>query len=117
MDKALAISAISVALRRHAGHLSREADPVMGIIAGTPMGRDLRTVKHVLSVGGIFYHSKAEDRREILTKAFADPGISLLPVSPCFCFDTQFILYAMGVLSLHYPDAVLSYLKNNIGKD
>lgn len=117
MDKALAIAAIAVALRRHAGHLSKEADPVLGMVAGTPVGRDLRAVKHVLAVGGIFYHTKAEERQEMLAKAFGDPGISLLPANPDFYFDHDYLLYAMGVLSRHFPDPVLSYLKNHLRED
>jgi uncharacterized protein (TIGR01319 family) len=114
IDRALAASAVAVALRRHAGCLTKEPDPVMGLAAGTPAGRDLRTVTHVLAAGGIFLHSNPRQRREILARAFADPGISLLPVSPDFAFDEDYVLFAMGVLSAPYPEAVFSYLKKNI---
>ena len=114
IDRALAVSAIAVALRRHAGHLSKVDDPVMGLTAGTPIGRDLREVNHVLATGGIFLHCNQAQRLEILKKAFADPGISLLPESPGFAFDDNYLLYAMGVLSAHYPEAVFSYMKNHI---
>jgi uncharacterized protein (TIGR01319 family) len=114
MDRALAVSAIAVALRRHAGHLTREPDPVMGLAAGTPVGRDLRDVKQVLAGGGIFLHCDPSGRFEILGRAFADPGISLLPQSPAFAFDEDYLLYAMGALSAHYPEAVFSFMKNHI---
>jgi uncharacterized protein (TIGR01319 family) len=114
IDRALAASAIAVALRRHAGHLTKEPDPVMGLAAGTAVGRDLRKVDQVLAAGGIFLHIDPPRRREILDKAFADPGISLLPPSPGFGFDEDYVLFAMGVLSVHYPEAVFSYLKNHI---
>ncbi|MDR1194331.1 MAG: glutamate mutase L [Peptococcaceae bacterium] len=114
MDKALALSAVAVALRRHAGHFAKEADPVLGLAAGTPVGRDLRSVKHVLAVGGIFYHTKTAEKQEIMTRALADPGISLLPVNPRFHFDDHYLLYALGVLSRHFPDSALSFLKNYI---
>jgi uncharacterized protein (TIGR01319 family) len=114
IDRALAASAIAVALRRHAGHLTKEPDPVMGLAAGTAVGRDLRKVNQVLAAGGIFLHTGPARRREILARAFADPGISLLPLSPGFGFDENYVLFAMGVLSVHYPEAVFSYLKNHI---
>ena len=34
----------------------------MGIMAGAPMGRDLRNVRQVLCVGGIFLHCHGEER-------------------------------------------------------
>ncbi|MDR3139915.1 MAG: glutamate mutase L [Treponema sp.] len=114
IDRALAASAMVIALRRHAGHLIKDPDPVMGVAAGTPVGRDLRKVDRVLAVGGIFLHTDPPQRRKILDKAFADPGISLLPRSPGFAFDEQYVLFAMGALSAHYPEAVFSYLKKHI---
>jgi len=114
MDRAMAMSAIAVALRRHAGCLSKEADPVMGLAAGTPVGRDLRKVNRVLATGGIFLHSGERQRLEIIGKAFDNPGISLLPDSPVFGFDENYVLYAMGVLSAHYPEAVFSFMKKHI---
>jgi uncharacterized protein (TIGR01319 family) len=114
IDRALAASAIAVALRRHAGHLTREPDPVMGLALGAAVGRDLRKVNQVLAAGGIFLHADPRQRREILDKAFADPGISLLPLSPGFGFDEDYVLFAMGALSVPYPEAVFSYLKNHI---
>ena len=47
MERAMATCAISTALRRHAGHYAEVADPVMGIMAGAAMGRDLRNVEKV----------------------------------------------------------------------
>lgn len=115
LDRALAACAVDVALRRHAGYYAKEADPVMGIMAGAPMGRDLRMVRQVLCVGGIFLHCQGEERRRIVENTFRNPGISLLPLEePDIWFDDQYILYAMGVLAKHYPDAVLSYMKKNV---
>lgn len=114
MDFALAVCAINVALRRHAGHLAQEADPLLGLTAGTAVGRDLRNVDHVLAVGGIFAFSPLETRKEILERAFSDPGISLLPVTPQFHFDNHYVMYAIGALARHYPEAALRFMKNNI---
>ncbi len=110
-DIALAIAAIEVALKRHAGYISQESNPVMGIVPGTPIGRDLRRVKYVIAVGGIFTHSPTEVQKYILEQAFKNPGISLLPTNPHFIIDEQYLLYAIGVLSQDYGDAALRFAK------
>ncbi len=110
-DIALAISAIEIALKRHAGYIARNFDPLMGVAPGTPVGRDLRKVKYVIAVGGIFAYSSPEIRRYVLEKAFKNPGISLLPEVPCFVFDDKYIMYAIGVLAQEYPDMTLRFAK------
>ena len=115
MDRALAACAVDVAIRRHAGYYATEADPVMGIAPGTPIGRDLRHVNQVLCVGGIFLHCHGKERENIVRRTFDNPGISLLPLNdPDIWFDEDYILYAMGVLAKHYPDEVLTYMKNHV---
>ena len=79
------------------------------------MGRDLRNVRQVLCVGGIFLHCGGEERRNIVDRTFRNPGISLLPLEdPDIWFDEHYILYAMGVLAKKYPDEVLSFMKKNV---
>lgn len=117
LDRALAACAADVAIRRHAGYYAKEADPVMGIMAGAPMGRDLRNVRQVLCVGGIFLHCHGEERENIVRRTFDNPGISLLPLNdPDIWFDEDYILYAMGVLAQHFPEEVLSYMKEHVIK-
>ena len=117
MDRALAKCAVDVALRRHAGFYAKEADPIMGIMAGAPMGRDLRMVRQVLCVGGVFLHCEGAEREEIVAQTFRNPGISLLPLEePDIWFDDDYILYAMGVLAKHYPEEVLAYMKEHVVK-
>lgn len=111
IDEALASCAVSIALRRHAGHFTEAADPFMGLAAGSVVGRDLRLVEHVLAIGGVFAHGDETVRQRILTHAFADPGISLLPLEPKYYFDDDYILYALGILSQYYPEAVLDFMK------
>lgn len=117
-DRGLASCAIDVALRRHAGFYAQESDPVMGIMAGTAMGRDLRAVNKVLCAGGIFAHSDPVHSRELAARCFRKPGISLLPLhDPQIILDHDYILYAMGVLGRQYPDAVLAFMKKNLLKE
>jgi uncharacterized protein (TIGR01319 family) len=114
LDRALAMCAIQVALRRHAGIYAQEADPVMGIMAGTAMGRDLRHVNRVICVGGIFVHLDRSKSVDLVRRCFAEPGISLLPLEePEILIDKDYIFYSMGVLGKHYPDEVLHYMKEH----
>ncbi len=116
LERAMATCAINTALRRHAGHYADTADPVMGIMAGTAIGRDLRRVERVLCVGGIFVHSDKQAAEEMVLRCFEDPGISLLPQEkPQIVQDRDYILYAMGVLGKYYPDAAFSFLKEYTG--
>lgn len=113
-DQGLAIAAIEIAIKRHAGYISQSFDPVMGIVPGTPVGRDLRKVQQVVAVGGIFAHSSEELSRDILTKAFADRGISLLPEAPEFVIDKSYLLYSVGALASEYPHEALVLGLHNI---
>ncbi|WP_425058271.1 hypothetical protein SCACP_29160 [Sporomusa carbonis] len=110
-DRALAIGAVEVALKRHAGYISQDFNPVMGIMPGTPVGRDLRQVKYVIAVGGIFTHSTPSEQQLILTEAFKNPGISLLPCKPQFIIDEQYLLYALGALGAQYADLCGKFAK------
>lgn len=116
LERAMATCAVNTALRRHAGYYVEAADPVMGILAGAAMGRDLRNVGRVLCVGGIFVHSDPDKATRMVARCFEDPGISLLPIhAPQVILDRSYLLYAMGVLGKHYPDAALSFLKEYVG--
>ncbi|EGW41000.1 glutamate mutase L [Desulfosporosinus sp. OT] len=115
-DKALAISAIEVAIKRHAGYFAQSFDPVIGIVPGTPVGRDLRKVQRVIAVGGIFAHSTKEEALEILQKSFAKRGISLLPEKPEFVVDHHYQLYTLGAMAEEYPNEALTLAENNILK-
>lgn len=110
-DTALAIAAIEVAIKRHAGYLAREYNPVMGTAPGTPLGRDLRNVRQVIAVGGILSHSPPERRSFILRQAFRRPGISLLPTQPAFAVDEYYLMYALGLLAPQAADSVLIFGK------
>ncbi|MDP4159294.1 MAG: glutamate mutase L [Bacillota bacterium] len=111
-DKALAITAIELALKRHAGYLAQGFDPVMGIIPGSPVGRDLRKVERVMIVGGIFAHSSEEQSREIVKKALANPGISLLPHDPEIIIDRNYLLYTVGAIAQDHANDALALALN-----
>ncbi|ACB85721.1 glutamate mutase L [Natranaerobius thermophilus] len=110
-DSLLAETAVEVALKRHAGYISKEADPVMGIVPGTPIGRDLRKVKKVIAVGGYFSHRSPEQGEEIINNVIQNPGISLLPTEPEIIIDEKYLLFAAGVISRVDEDYAFQILK------
>jgi uncharacterized protein (TIGR01319 family) len=114
-DTGLAEAALEVALKRHAGYIAQQFDPVMGIIPGTPVGRDLRTVETVIAIGGIFVHLSAEDAKTIVAKSLARPEFSLLPVNPKVVIDQNYLVYAIGLLAQYRPAAALRFAKQHFG--
>jgi len=110
-DQGMAIVAMEVALKRHAGFLAREYDPVMGVAPGTPVGRDLRRVKNVICIGGIFTHSPLATGQWLLGKAMEHPGVSLLPRDPGIIVDKDYLMYAIGVLGQIYPEETMQLAK------
>lgn len=115
LDRAMAEVAVEVALKRHAGYIAEHFDPVMGVIPGTPIGRDLRQVEVVLAVGGVFAHSSESEARSIVMAALRNPGISLLPVDARIIVDQNYLTYAIGVLAQYYPTATLQFAKKHFG--
>lgn len=113
-DEGLAITAIEIALKRHAGYLAQEYDPMMGVAPGTPIGRDLRKVKKIIGVGGFFCHSKAERATRVLNKALENTGFSLLPQDPEIIIDKNYLMYAVGAIGEIYPDEIVEYAKSYI---
>lgn len=109
LEPALAGAALEVALRRHAGHWQTEYNPVLGIQPGTPVGRDLRHIKWVIGVGGFFTHRSKEEGLCVLREVFKNPILSLFPENPQFCLDTNYLLYAVGLLSRTKPDLALDF--------
>lgn len=112
LEPALACAAIQVALRRHAGYIQAEFNPVLGIQPGSPVGRDLRHIRHVIGVGGFFTHSSEELSLRVLAEVFKNPGLSLIPVNPEFRLDAKYLLYAVGLLSRKSPDSALNFALN-----
>ncbi|MEA5073527.1 MAG: glutamate mutase L [Eubacterium aggregans] len=111
MDHAIATCAINLSIRRHAGFYAKENDAVMGVMAGTAMGRDLRHIKNIVCSGGVLVNAADEEKRAIITHAFEHPGNALLPIqAPRLIYDEHYLLFALGVLSKWYPEAVLDFM-------
>ncbi|WP_242852523.1 glutamate mutase L [Acetobacterium bakii] len=111
IDHAIAICAIHLAIHRHAGIYAKGDDAIMGVMAGTAMGRDLRHIKNIVCAGGIMVNATDEEKAKIIEGAFENPGNSLLPIDhPRVVFDEHYLMFSLGVLSKWFPDEVLDFM-------
>lgn len=117
LDFALAVSAISLALCRHAGILEQVYTPTGILYQQT--GKDLSQVGLIIATGGALIHSSQAN--ELLTFALRHQplqanGKMLTLLSPSNArpvLDTQYILAAMGLLSRRYPEAAYTLMRQN----
>lgn len=112
INTSMAIGAIHLALKRHAGYINQEFSPETGLVPGFPVGRDLRKVKYIIGIGGIFASQNEELNRKMVEIAFSNQGNSLFPEQGEIVFDQDYIIYALGVLGQYEPAAVLKLMKD-----
>lgn len=111
IDQVIAICAIHLAVHRHAGMYAKEDDAVMGVMAGTAIGRDLRHIKNVVCAGGIFVNSMDEEKEMMIQNALKNPGNALIPIDdPRVFFDDHYLMFSLGVLSKWFPNEVLDFI-------
>ena len=115
-DYAMAGTAVEIAFKRHAGYIAQHFDSVMGIVPGTPVGRDLRRINTVIAVGGFFTALSDEEASTIIKDAMRNPGISLLPAADInVIIDKYYLLYAIGLLAEYRPTQALRFAKRHFG--
>lgn len=112
-DELLAETAIEISLKRHAGFITQEFDPIMGTVPGMPIGRDLRRVKYLIGVGGFIAHNQSTKAKKVIENAIAKPGYSLLPENPKIILDNNYLLYAAGAISQIDGEYAFAILKNH----
>ena len=104
-DEALARAAIGLAVRRHCGTLETVYTPTGPVTV--QRGKDLRDVHAVIGTGGALVASRRP--KAILEAALADssePRV-LKPLAPRLMLDTEYLLYACGLLQSVDPQAAL----------
>jgi len=111
-DALLAETAIEISLKRHAGFITQEYDPIMGTVPGMPIGRDLRRAKYLIGVGGFIVHNKSTAVQRVIENAMKRPGYSLLPKNPKIIIDKNYLLYAAGAISQVDREYAFTILKN-----
>ncbi|MTI96876.1 MAG: MutL protein [Firmicutes bacterium] len=109
-EAALAAEAVRLAVGRHAGTLERVYSP-MGHI-DVLRGKDLRTIKTIVGVGGVLVNSSHPG--QILQGALAPHPERLMPVDARLLLDSDYILAAAGLLASLAPEAARTLLKNSL---
>ena len=112
LDFALASSAISEAVTRHAGTME-ETYTMMGLTY-VQSGKNLTHVKQIVVTGGSLIHTKRTE--QIAAHALYSPAqpASLRPKTANVWVDRSYILAAMGLLSSRYPAAALRMMKKEL---
>jgi uncharacterized protein (TIGR01319 family) len=103
IDRALARTAITIALRRHAGERRMTLTPQGAVVERS--GRDLTEVGVLLGVGGVLRALEPTDLEACLEAARKGRADRLLPRAPRTCIDRAGVLIAAGVLATRDEDA------------
>ncbi|PKK99212.1 MAG: MutL protein [Tenericutes bacterium HGW-Tenericutes-2] len=112
VEDIIAGKCIETALSRHVGTLKPVYTP-MGVMY-YQLGKDLTKANYFIGTGGVVIHSK--DPVSVLkhgTKMESKP-MELRPHHPKFLLDKDYILSAMGLLSIDYPEIALKIMKKRI---
>lgn len=106
-DQALAAAALGLAVTRHAGSLSI-VQTVTGP-ASVQTGKDLSAVETLIGTGGVL--ALGENPAAVLAAGLADPAQpqSLKPKAPRLMLDSEYVLYAVGLLAAVEPEAALTF--------
>ena len=109
MDAALAKTAVGIATGRHAGYLKSELTAAGEV--SIQYGKNLLGVKNLIGTGGIFKYGSLP--AAVLGSAvFSDSEPwSLRPRAPKAWVDSEYIMYAVGLLSQDHPEAALRIAK------
>jgi uncharacterized protein (TIGR01319 family) len=113
-DVAMGAACVDIAVGRHVGHV-KESYGVRGPVR-LLYGKDLRGVKALIGVGGVF--AFGPDPREVLRAGLArdDAPESLRPEAPALYHDGDYVFYAMGLLAKREPTLALRLLKGALTK-
>lgn len=111
-DEMMAKVSGDISMSRHAGTVESVYSP-MGVVYNQK-GKDLMEIPYVLGTGGVIVFS--ENPKEILESLLftMDEPNSLKPRRPKFLLDKEYILSAMGLLSMVNEDMAVRMLKKYI---
>jgi uncharacterized protein (TIGR01319 family) len=110
-DALLATFAAQTAIARHCGRQREVMLPEGPVLVQE--GKDLRKLDVVLGTGGSVV--SADDPAAILESALAsDDPFALLPSSARILIDTDYALYATGLLAASHPDASIQLARHSL---
>ncbi len=114
LDLAMASACVDIAVERHVGHV-KETWGVQGPVR-LLYGKDLRGVKALIGVGGVFAYGT--DPWQVLSAGLArtDLPLSMRPAAPLLLQDVHYVFYAMGLLAAREPAIALRLLKQALVK-
>jgi len=106
-DKALAAAALRLAVTRHAGTLA-----IVQTVSGPATiqtGKDLSNIATLIGTGGVL--AMGEGAMDVLAAGLADPATPhlLKPKNPALVLDSDYVLYAVGLLAAVAPEAALTF--------
>ncbi len=106
--------AAEIAVNRHAGKIEIKYGPSGELVF--QHGKDLTNVNCIIGTGGAIIYSK--DPKGIMeTVRFNEKEPNILkPKSPQFFLDTEYIMYAGGLLSTINPEKAFLFLRKHIKK-
>lgn len=108
-DEAMSMAATEVAMERHVGTIEDVYTPMGKIYSQT--GKDLLNAKYLIGTGGVLIHSKNPEK---ILKAglYSEENPKYLkPMKPKLLIDKTYILSAMGLMAVKYPDKAIRILK------
>lgn len=108
-DEAMSMAATEVAMERHVGVLEDVYTP-MGKVYSL-QGKDLSNTKYVIGTGGVLIYS--ENPGKILKAGLFNQENPkyLKPMKPKLLIDKSYILSAMGLMAVKYPNQAIRILK------
>jgi uncharacterized protein (TIGR01319 family) len=111
-DAVLARAAVRLAVDRHVGRreriVAREGE------AWVHYGKDLRETPVLIGTGGVFVHNRFA--AYILSQPLPGDGAvqSLRPKKPKMFIDSEYLLYAVGLLARDHPEIALRIFKRGM---
>lgn len=112
IDDILAAKCIETAISRHVGTLKEVYTP-LGMMY-YQLGKDLTQINYFIGTGGVVINSKNPKKMLKHATQTDQNATELRPVNPEFMLDQDYILSAMGLLSLSHPEIALRIMKKRI---
>lgn len=112
LDTAIARFASRLAVRRHCGRIERVISSNCNRLQ---IGKNLTSVRTIIGTGGVIINS--DNPTAILQEVIADPSIepdTLLPETASIHIDSEYILYAIGLLRTYDENLAYTIMKNSI---
>jgi len=112
VEDILAAKCIDAAMSRHVGTLKDVYTP-LGMMY-YQVGKDLTQTQYFIGTGGAVISSKKPVTMLKHATQIESKAMELRPINPKFFMDKDYILSAMGLLSIDYPEIALKIMKKRI---